>query len=209
MKIFITISYCLFQFVHTTFAQVKIETETTTLIDMYEPLPYSEIPEAPTEFTAENVAARMIDGLGYRYYWATESLRPEDLDYKPSEDSRTLLETLDHIHALSKTILNGSKNEPNIRPEKPEKLSWEEKRKRTLENLQMASDLLKMDNVDLQDKNIIFQRDDQKSAFPYWNMLNGPIADALWHAGQVVAFRRAAGNPINPKVNVFVGKTKE
>ena len=43
--------------------------------------------------------------------------------------------------------------------------------------------------------------------FPFWNMINGPISDAIWHSGQVVANRRASGNPINPKVNVFIGKT--
>ena len=34
-------------------------------------LPYYQIPEYPAEFTAETVAARMIDGLGFRYRWAT------------------------------------------------------------------------------------------------------------------------------------------
>ena len=30
--------------------------------------------------------------------------------------------------------------------------------------------------------------------------------DALYHVGQVVSYRRAAGNPIDPQVNVFLGK---
>jgi|GEM_PF-5684614 len=46
-------------------------------------LPYYQIPDAPSTYTAATVSARMIDGLGYRYYWATESLRPEDLAYEP------------------------------------------------------------------------------------------------------------------------------
>ncbi len=172
-------------------------------------LPYHQIPETPDEFTPENVAARMIDGLGYRYYWATEDLREEDLNYQPSENSRTATETLEHLYGLSKTIVNASKNVPNIRPAAPEELTWVEKRKKTLENFKMASDILKNKKADLAEMNIIFQRGDNKAEFPYWNMLNGPIADALWHAGQIVAFRRASGNPINPKVNVFRGVTKE
>lgn len=40
-------------------------------------------------------------------------------------------------------------------------------------------------------------------------MLNGPIADALWHVGQVVSFRRSSGNPFNSKVSVFSGKVRE
>lgn len=185
-----------------TFAQ----NETT---EKMETLPYHQIPETPAEFTPENVAARMIDGLGYRYYWATEDLREEDLNYRPSEDSRTAGETLEHLYGLSKTIVNGSKNAPNIRSKNIVELTWEEKRKKTLENFKMASDILKGSDANLEEMKIIFQRGDNKSEFPYWNMLNGPIADALWHAGQIVAFRRASGNPINPKVNVFRGVTKE
>ena len=45
--------------------------------------------------------------------------------------------------------------------------------------------------------------------FPFWNHLNGPIADALWHSGQIVSNRRASGNPLNSKVNVFIGKTSQ
>jgi len=36
-------------------------------------------------------------------------------------------------------------------------------------------------------------------------LLNGPIADALTHVGQVISFRRTSGNPIPKGVNVFMG----
>jgi hypothetical protein len=39
---------------------------------------------------------------------------------------------------------------------------------------------------------------------PFWHVINGPIADALTHVGQVNSFRRLAGNP-TPKANVFLG----
>ena len=42
-----------------------------------------------------------------------------------------------------------------------------------------------------------------------WNQINGPIADALWHCGQVVSFRRASGNPYNSKASLFTGKLRE
>ena len=38
-------------------------------------LPYKEIPSYPANYTQSTVISRMIDGLGYRYYWATENLR--------------------------------------------------------------------------------------------------------------------------------------
>jgi hypothetical protein len=137
----------------------------------------------------------VIDGLGYRYYWATESLREEDLDYKPSEDSRTTRETIDHIYGLSKTISSTPRSKTN------EELTFEQIRKRTLENFQVASNHLKEGKED--------NLDDYATNFPYWNMLNGPISDAIYHTGQVVAYRRASGNPIHSGVSVFSGKTKE
>ena len=89
-------------------------------------LPYYEIPDYPETYTAGTVAARMVDGLGFRYYWATDSLRPEDLAYKPNDEARTTLETIDHIYGLSKVIVNATLQKPNIRLE--EDLTFEEKR---------------------------------------------------------------------------------
>ena len=79
-------------------------------------LPYREIPDYPETYNACTVAARMVDGLGFRYYWATEGLRPEDLRYKPSHDARSADETLDHIYGLCEVVLNSVKKQPNIRP---------------------------------------------------------------------------------------------
>ena len=44
---------------------------------------------------------------------------------------------------------------------------------------------------------------------PFWNQVNGPISDAIWHCGQLVVYRRSTGNPINPKVNHFSGKIND
>lgn len=168
-------------------------------------LPYRQIPDYPESFTPETVAARMVDGLGYRYYWATEGLREEDLAFKPSEDSRTTGETINHIYGLSSTIVNAPQSKVNSRDQ--DYLTFEEKRKKTLENLQKASQLIKEGDMD--NYKIIFQRGNNTTEFPFWNLINGPIADAIYHIGQVVAFRRASGNPIHPGVNVFSGKTRE
>jgi len=173
-------------------------------------VPYHQIPDAPEQYNAATVAARMVDGLGYRYYWATESLREEDLDYKPSEDSRTARETLEHLYNLSTTILNAASQKANVRPRPEEEArSFTQQRKKTLENLEQASQLMKAsENGQVQDFEIVFQRGEKTSAFPFWNLLNGPLADAIYHVGQIVAYRRASGNPLNPRVNVFMGKTR-
>lgn len=170
-------------------------------------LPYYQIPEYPESYTTGSVAARMVDGLGFRYYWATEGLRDEDLAFRPNDDARTTAETIDHIYGLSKVIVNSTLQKPNIRTEDPE-MTLAEKRKKTLENIKTAADILRQ-SEDLSEYKILFQRDDQSSEYPFWNNINGPIADALWHCGQVVLLRRSSGNPFNSKVSVFQGKLRE
>ena len=173
-----------------------------------QPLPYHQIPEYPEEFNANNVAARILDGLGYRYYWGTKDLRVEDMNYKPSEDSRTTRETLDHIYGLTKTIVNAPQAKTNIFVK--EELGFDELRKQTLENIALASKMLKEDaDGNMEDYRIIFQRGESTTEYPFWNMLNGPIADAIYHTGQVVAYRRASGNPIQQGVRMLTGKTAE
>ena len=78
----------------------------------------------------------------------------------------------------------------------------------TLEYLKTASDLLRQPDSRLEDFDIVFQNGESVAEFPFWNMLNGPIADALWHVGQVVSFRRSSGNPFNSKASVFSGKVR-
>lgn len=173
-------------------------------------LPYHQIPEQPKEYTTGNVVSRMIDGLGYRYYWATNGLNDKDLAYKPSEDGRTTLETLQHIYGLSLTIVNAPTATPNLRPLDFTQFSFEELCAMTLKNLKMASDLcLNREAKDLEEFKVIFERNGKQSEFPFWNMLNGPLADAIYHTGQIVVLRRASGNPIHSGMNVFMGKTRE
>ena len=173
-------------------------------------LPYHQIPAYPMTYTAATVAARMLDGLGYRFYWVSKDLRPEDLAYKPSEDGRTIEETMQHIYGLSKTTLNAIMTEPNVRSATREELNYEQLREKTLLNIKAAADHLRNNpEIDLNEAKIIFQRGEKVSEFPFWNLLNGHIADAIYHTGQVVAFRRASGNPQQSGVSVFSGKTRE
>lgn len=162
-----------------------------------EALPYSEIPEHPETYTASSVAARMVDALGFRYYWSTEGLRDEDLNYKPSETGRATSETIEHIYGLSKFIRNSVL--VNSKDENKSELSFEEQRKQTLVNFKIVSDALRNTEIpfNLESTNV-----------PFWNIINGPVSDAIWHCGQVVLMRRASGNPFNSKVDVFSGKLR-
>ncbi|MBO0341896.1 DinB family protein [Flagellimonas profundi] len=173
-------------------------------------LPYKEIPDYPSDYSSGNLISRMIDGLGYRYYWATEGLTEKDLAYRPSESGRSTLETLEHIYSMSNNILLAPDAKPYIRPENPTPYSFEELRAKTLENLKAASSkVLGKSPEEVESFKVVFKQGDQTSEFPYWNMINGMISDCIQHTGQIVLMRRASGNPQNPKVNVFLGKTRE
>ena len=169
-------------------------------------LPFSDISEYPTEFSQANIVLRMIEGLGYRYYWASKSLSETDLEYKSSEDARSTLEIIKHIHSLTNMISSSFKNQQyefsNVN------YSYKELREKTLLNLEYIHEQLKL-NPDLSKLKIRFERGGNMMEFPFWNQINGPISDALWHCGQVVMNRRASGNPLQSGVNVFIGKTSE
>jgi hypothetical protein len=169
------------------------------------PLPYHNIPDYPETYTAGTVVARMIDGLGFRYYWATYGLTADDLSYRPTDRSRTVDETVDHLYHLSLVIHNSARKEVNDRTVPQDAaMAFDQKRRQTLLNLKMASDIFK--NVaDLADHEVIFKNKNGIVKFPFWNQINGPIEDAVWHSGQLAVLRRAAGNPIDPEVNVFLG----
>ncbi len=182
----------------------------TTLMSAQDSLPYHQIPEYPKTYTPATVGARLLDGLGYRYYWATKDLRPQDLTYQISPESRTVQETLQHIYGLSLTTLNGVMSRPNTQSGGTEQKAFMQLRRETLVNIKEAADFLREEpSKDLEECKIIFQRGDRSQEFPFWNLINGPIADAIWHTGQIVSFRRASGNPLPPGVSVFSGRTRE
>ena len=172
-------------------------------------LAFYEISKAPEEVSSGNIIGRMIDGLGYRYYWASKDLRPADLDYRPSEEASSTRETLEHIYGLASIILNAATTSPNNYPKEKIPSSYLELRKATLEVLHQASQIFYgKGNQEVAEMRLIFTRAGKQSDFPVWNLLNGPLADAIYHTGQIVSFRRTSGNPIDKGVNVFLGKTK-
>jgi len=195
--------HILFTLLFLAFTQISLSQNSGTM-----KIPYQQIPEYPSDFSSGNVLSRFIDGLGYRYYWATQGLTEKDLKYAPSKDARNMLQTLQHIHGLSKGIANAPQNAANVSGQGASEMSFEKLRKQTLDNLAKASQLVAGKSAEeVAGFKVIFQSGEKKREFPYWHMINGQISDAIYHVGQVVTLRRSSGNPINPKVNVFMGKT--
>jgi hypothetical protein len=165
-----------------------------------EPLPYFQIPVPPEYCTASSILIRIIDGLGFRYRWATEGLTEEDYLYRPSTDSMNMKELFIHIYRLVSMVNN------SIGGKKPEILdddSLENIRKETLKKIfDSRKKLLKMDDSNL--KTCQFYSSYYDKNFPIWNILNGPLCDALTHVGQINTWRRLHGNPVF-RANVFLG----
>ena len=171
--------------------------------------PFSQIPDYPDSYSGGNLIARMIDGLGFRYYWATEGLRAEDLAYRPVPDNRSLGELLQHVYSLSGVILNSALKLPNDRTSKMAAMNDLAKlREHTLRNLEEARKQFSASS-DLASHKIIFLDAEGSTEFPFWNQINGALEDAVWHSGQIALLRRAAGNPMKAGVNPFLGITEK
>lgn len=167
-------------------------------------LPYREMPDYPENYSAGSMASRMVDGLGFRFYWTTEGLRDEDLAYRPTEESRSSEETIDHMLSMIIGITNTlSKSDQYDLTE----LSFEEKRAYILNNLKTISSVLLESSDEDFDSYTIKLRNGEE--LPFWNYVNGQIADCLWHCGQISSFRRMSGNPFSSKVNLFRGVVKD
>jgi hypothetical protein len=156
---------------------------------------YADISTTEESFTVANVAARMIEGLGFRYYWASIDLKEDDLSYKPSESGRTVMETIAHIHGLSEFMTSFLELVPTRMNEVG---NFQALRKATLMNLELIERKLKSMNPDEFNSY-------QQGQVTFWQLINGPVSDAIWHSGQLVMMRRASGNPLPKGVNVLMG----
>lgn len=165
-------------------------------------LPYSTISASPEEISAANAIARMVDAIGFRYQAALEDITDLEMTFRPCESSFNFFELLQHIYDLSFITNKTFGGENKYRKE--ELTDFSQLRHETLRLYKEASDLLKlMKNEELEKCNV--QPKSLPDPYPFWYVINGHIADALTHIGQLVTWRRIARNP-QPKTNVFLGK---
>ncbi len=169
-------------------------------------LPYTTLPELPDQVGGVEVIARLVDGLAFRYRWATEDLSPADVAFRPTPEAFTLGEIMEHVARMMEwieralTLEHGEENE-----DMPAPASHEDTRARTLASLErIRGNFLERGDAGLEDIRIVGSSrpgDDR----PFWNMINGPLADALTHVGQINTYRRMNGNP-TPRADVFRGR---
>ena len=167
-------------------------------MDRSQELPFEDISKTPTELTATNTLLRVVEGLAFRYRWSTENLSEKDIKFRPHPTSMSIEEVNSHIFDLVDStfrVFGGEKqNKDSLN-------SFQQIRTKSLLVLENLSERLKkMRDEDLSE---IEKKTSRKLAF--WYRINGPLADALTHVGQITSWRRIAGNPQLKRVNVFIG----
>lgn len=163
--------------------------------------PFERLPAPPTAIDAPGVLTRLVDGLGFRYRWATEGLVDDDADWRATDGSMSLGEVVEHVLKLvawTRACLGGAP-----RDGEPAAGLAAQRRATLAELVALRAHVAAMTPDDLAAVRIA-----RKDDAPFWFLVNGPLADALTHVGQIAAWRRQAGSPA-PRANVFAGVPPE
>ena len=167
-------------------------------MDKNQELPFENISKTPNDLTATNTLLRMVEGLAFRYRWATENLSEENIKFKPHPTSMSVEEVNAHIFDLvdsTNRVFGGEKqNKDSLN-------SFHKLRIKSLNILADLSERLK----EMSDEDLSELEKNTSRKLPFWYWINGPLADALTHVGQITSWRRIAGNPQSKGVNVFIG----
>ena len=167
-------------------------------MDRNKELPFEDISKTPTELTATNTLLRVVEGLAFRYRWATENLNEDDIKFRPHPTSMSIEEVNSHIFDLVDStfrVFGGEKQNKDALN------SFHQIRKASLSLLENLTIKLK----EMGDSNLEEMEKKTSRKLPFWYWINGPLADALTHVGQITSWRRIAGNPQQKGVNVFIG----
>jgi len=151
---------------------------------------FYRVDDYPDEINAAGILVRLIDGLGFRFFWATDGLGESDYDYAPEQGGNSLGWMVAHIWGLTNWVRINLTGERASRPR-----SIPEQRDHVLEMLcGLREHFSRLSAIELSRIKI--------EGYPFWHMINGPIADALTHVGQINYARRLAGAPVST-ANVF------
>ncbi len=161
---------------------------------------YQNLPDPPGQVNCPAILKRLIDGLGFRYRYATEELNMEDIQFRPVESSWNIEEVNNHIFHLTRMTADALVTDYNIEQEDRSFLGC---RLQILTILDLISKSLgQMDDETLTKKTVYLRR--TSTHYSFWYLINGFIADALTHVGQIISWRRMAGNPV-ARISPFTG----
>ena len=167
-------------------------------MENHQELPFEDISKTPTELTATNTILRMVEGLAFRYRWATENLSEENIKFRPHPTSMSIEDVNSHIFDLVDStfrVFGGEKqNKETLN-------SFQDIRESNLYLLKKLVNLLR----EMNDSELAEMEKNTSRKLPFWYWINGPLADALTHVGQITSWRRISGNPQLKGVNVFIG----
>ncbi|MBQ4804680.1 hypothetical protein J8L88_17595 [Aquimarina sp. MMG015] len=131
-----------------------------------------------------SIIAKIIDDLGYKYYWVTDSLLSDELstNFYSGKLPRLLLED---AYQMSENIINSVSDKVEKSKLNKGETSFDEMRKNTLLNLKEASNKL------INNKETLL--------FLNWNDFKNAIIYADAYCDQIILFRNDVGNPYSPK----------
>ncbi len=163
---------------------------------------FHNIPDPPSSPSAGAILGRLMDGIGFRFRWATEGIRVGDLSFRPAADCISLGELLSHVVELLSWVAESVGMAPTyelMKSEDPEIL-----RGRTLElAAALAARFKGMSEAAL--GALTIHSSFRGDTLPVWNIVNGPLSDSLTHVGQILSWRRIAGVPA-PTADVLRGR---
>lgn len=61
---------------------------------------YRVVASSTADVTAATVLSRMLAGIGFRFYWATEGLSEHVYAFRPCEGARSIADTIEHVWDL-------------------------------------------------------------------------------------------------------------
>jgi hypothetical protein len=136
------------------------------------------IPDPSDTYTATTVTIRMLQAVEYRFCRATQDLDASHYDFRPTPDAMPLGDLISHIGDL----VTWTAASLSVDCEKPGT---------DLDAIQdilqkTAGQLETMSDADLTAVKLGGTRE-------FWYAINGPIADALTHIGQINTYKRLIG----------------
>jgi hypothetical protein len=163
---------------------------------------FRSLPPGPDAVTGSAVLVRLVEGIGFRFRWATEGLRDADLSFRPTPETMSIDGLARHVLGLATWVAAAAGALPEAAGAPGPETAFAEIRQRVLEVFAgLRARLSGMND----DEIAAIRMGSRGETFPWPHIVNGPLADALTHVGQINVLRRSNGNP-TPKANVFLGR---